>query len=78
MTTSTPTVPQSPIQTAPLISTVTPAALVVAKPLDSTHTLTLSSQPPGLQPILPAVRLIPINIYTTNIYNIVLFYIAFI
>ncbi|EFN64593.1 Activating transcription factor 7-interacting protein 1 [Camponotus floridanus] len=53
-TTSTPTVPQSPIQTAPLISTVTPAALVVAKPLDSTHTLTLSSQPPGLQPILPA------------------------
>ncbi|GAB1866139.1 Activating transcription factor 7-interacting protein 1 [Camponotus japonicus] len=54
MTTSTPTVPQSPIQTAPLISTVTPAALVVAKPLDSTHTLTLSSQPPGLQPILPA------------------------
>ncbi|XP_072754442.1 uncharacterized protein Wde isoform X2 [Anoplolepis gracilipes] len=53
VTTSTSTIAQSSIQTAPLISTVTPAALVVAKPLESSHTLTLSSQPPGLQQILP-------------------------
>ncbi|KMQ95017.1 activating transcription factor 7-interacting protein 1 [Lasius niger] len=54
VTASTPTIAQSPIQTPPLISTVTPAALVVAKPLESSHTLTLSSQSTGLQPILPA------------------------
>lgn len=89
VTTSTPTIVQSPIQTAPLISTVTPAALVVAKPLDSTHTLTLSSQPPSLQPILPTVRFILINIYMyiyehnilTYIYMyvcIILFYIVLI
>ncbi|KAL6444113.1 hypothetical protein ACFW04_001805 [Cataglyphis niger] len=53
MTTSTSSITQSPIQTAPLIP-VTPAALVVAKPLESSHTLTLSSQSTGLQPILPA------------------------
>ncbi|XP_070161508.1 activating transcription factor 7-interacting protein 1 isoform X2 [Polyergus mexicanus] len=53
VTTSTPTIAQNPIQTAPLIP-VTPAALVVAKPLESSHTLTLSSQSTGLQPILSA------------------------
>lgn len=53
VTTSTPTIAQSPIQTAPLIP-VTPAALVVAKPLESSHTLTLSSQSTGIQPILSA------------------------
>lgn len=73
VTASTPTIAQSPIQTPPLISTVTPAALVVAKPLESSHTLTLSSQSTGLQPILPAVRLISINICTTK-YNILSIY----
>ncbi|XP_071632590.1 uncharacterized protein Wde isoform X2 [Temnothorax longispinosus] len=43
-----------PAQTASVISTVTPAALVVAKPLEASHTLTLSNQPSGIQPILPA------------------------
>ncbi|XP_018371814.1 PREDICTED: putative uncharacterized protein DDB_G0282133 isoform X1 [Trachymyrmex cornetzi] len=43
---------QSSAQTAPLISTVTPAALVVAKPLESQHTLTLSNQPTNMKPIL--------------------------
>jgi len=55
MTVSTPIISQSPMQTTPLISTVTPAALVVAKPLESQHTVTLTSQPTGVQPILPAV-----------------------
>lgn len=70
MTTSTPPITQNPIQTAPL---VTPAALVVAKPLESSHTLTLSSQSTGLQPILPAVRLIPINVCATK-HNILSIY----
>ncbi|RLU22550.1 hypothetical protein DMN91_004828 [Ooceraea biroi] len=52
VTVSAPTISQSPMQTAPI--TVTPAALVVAKPLDSQHTLTITSQPTGVQPILPA------------------------
>jgi hypothetical protein len=55
MSVSAPIISQSPMQTAPLISTVTPAALVVAKPLESQHTVTLTSQPTGVQPILPAV-----------------------
>ncbi|XP_032686075.1 activating transcription factor 7-interacting protein 1 isoform X2 [Odontomachus brunneus] len=41
---SIPAVSQSSMQTSPLISTVTPAALVVAKPLDSQQTLTLPNQ----------------------------------
>ncbi|XP_012230048.1 activating transcription factor 7-interacting protein 1 isoform X2 [Linepithema humile] len=58
-TPTTPTVSQSPIQTAPLISTVTPAALVVAKPLEASHTLTLPNQPTGVQPILPTPQIQP-------------------
>lgn len=55
MTVSTPIITQNhPVQTAPVISTVTPAALVVAKSLES-HTLT-SNQPTSIQPILSAVR----------------------
>lgn len=44
MTPSTSSISQSSMQTPPLISTVTPAALVVAKPLDSQQTLTLPNQ----------------------------------
>jgi len=61
VTMSTPVITQNPIQTAPLISTVTPAALVVAKPLEPQHTiqrcppLTLTNQPTNMQPILSAV-----------------------
>lgn len=52
-TTPTPINAQSTIQTTPThIPTVTPAALVVAKPIDSSHTLTLSNQSTNLQPIL--------------------------
>lgn len=51
-----PVITQSSIQTAPLISTVTPAALVVAKPLEPSHTLTLSNQATNIQPILPTVN----------------------
>ncbi|XP_024868853.1 activating transcription factor 7-interacting protein 1-like isoform X2 [Temnothorax curvispinosus] len=55
VTVSTPIITQNhPAQTASVISTVTPAALVVAKPLEASHTLTLSNQPSGIQPILPA------------------------
>lgn len=52
----TPTISQSPIQTTPLISpAVTPAALVVAKPLEHpSHTLTLPNQPTSVQPIISA------------------------
>ncbi|XP_018350194.1 PREDICTED: activating transcription factor 7-interacting protein 1-like isoform X2 [Trachymyrmex septentrionalis] len=52
VTMPTPVTTQSSAQTAPLISTVTPAALVVAKPLESQHTLTLSNQPTNMKPIL--------------------------
>ncbi|XP_011061791.1 PREDICTED: activating transcription factor 7-interacting protein 1 isoform X3 [Acromyrmex echinatior] len=52
VTMPTPVMTQSTAQTAPLISTVTPAALVVAKPLESQHTLTLSNQPTNMKPIL--------------------------
>ncbi|EFN83743.1 Activating transcription factor 7-interacting protein 1 [Harpegnathos saltator] len=52
MTPSTPTISQSSTQTSPLISTVTPAALVVAKPLDTQQTLTLPSQTSTIQQIL--------------------------
>lgn len=58
VTVATPIITQNhPIQTAPVISTVTPAALVVAKPLEAPHTLTLSNQATNIQPILSAVRL---------------------
>lgn len=57
VTMSTPIITQNhPVQTTPVISTVTPAALVVAKPLEVPHTLTLSNQSTSIQPILPAVR----------------------
>ncbi|XP_011685743.1 PREDICTED: activating transcription factor 7-interacting protein 1 isoform X2 [Wasmannia auropunctata] len=49
-----PVVTQSVVQTAPLIPSVTPAALVVAKPMETQHTLTLSNQPTNVQPILSA------------------------
>ncbi|KAG5337358.1 MCAF1 protein, partial [Acromyrmex charruanus] len=52
VTMPTPVMTQSTAQTAPLISTVTPAALVVAKPLEPQHTLTLSNQPTNMKPIL--------------------------
>ncbi|KYM78946.1 Activating transcription factor 7-interacting protein 1 [Atta colombica] len=52
VTMPTPVMTQSSAQTAPLISTVTPAALVVAKPLEPQHTLTLSNQPTNMKPIL--------------------------
>lgn len=58
VTVSAPIITQNhSIQTASVISTVTPAALVVAKPLEASHTLTLSNQSTNIQPILPAVRL---------------------
>ncbi|KYN01023.1 Activating transcription factor 7-interacting protein 1 [Cyphomyrmex costatus] len=47
-----PVMTQSSAQTAPLISTVTPAALVVAKPLEPQQSLTLSNQPANMKPIL--------------------------
>ncbi|KAL6267572.1 hypothetical protein P5V15_000646 [Pogonomyrmex californicus] len=56
-TTTAPTVTQNQsVPMPPLIPTVTPAALVVAKPLESPHTLTLSNQPASIinKPILPA------------------------
>lgn len=62
-----PVITQTSIQTAPLISTVTPAALVVAKPLEPSHTLTLSNQATNIQPILPTVNNMRfILIFTTN------------
>ena len=57
----TPVMTQSSAQTAPLISTVTPAALVVAKPLEPQHTLTLSNQPTNMKPILTTVSNIELN-----------------
>lgn len=54
-----PVVSQSSVQTTTLISTVTPAALVVAKPLESQHTLTLPSQASSnVQQLLPAVNIV--------------------
>ncbi|XP_014467488.1 PREDICTED: activating transcription factor 7-interacting protein 1 isoform X3 [Dinoponera quadriceps] len=41
---SAPTVSQCSMQTTPLVSTVTPAALVVAKPVDTQQTITLPNQ----------------------------------
>lgn len=55
VTVSAPIITQNPIQTASVISTVTPAALVVAKPMEAPHTLTLSKST-NIQPILSAVR----------------------
>lgn len=54
VTVSAPIITQNPIQTASVISTVTPAALVVAKPMEAPHTLTLS-KPTNIQPIVSAV-----------------------
>ncbi|XP_011860511.1 PREDICTED: activating transcription factor 7-interacting protein 1 isoform X2 [Vollenhovia emeryi] len=55
VTVSAPVITQThPVQTAPVLSTVTPAALVVAKPVESSHPLTLPNQSTNIQPILPA------------------------
>lgn len=63
-----PVMTQNSAQTAPLISTVTPAALVVAKPLEPQHTLTLSNQPANMKPILTTVSNMKFYFLTINIY----------
>lgn len=83
VTMSAPIITQSSIQTAPLISTVTPAALVVAKPLEPSHTLTLSNQATNIQPILPAVNnmrfiLIFTNTNQKTFYNVAFYNVALI
>lgn len=51
MAPSNPAISQNSMHSSPLISTVTPAALVVAKPLDTQQTLTLPNQTNAIQQI---------------------------
>lgn len=48
-------------QPPPLISTVTPAALVVSKTIEPQHTVTLQNQPNAIQQLLPNVRILNYN-----------------
>lgn len=49
------------MQQAPLISTVTPAALVMSKTIEPQHTVTLQNQTATLQQLLPSVRILNYN-----------------
>ncbi|XP_070526260.1 activating transcription factor 7-interacting protein 1 isoform X3 [Cardiocondyla obscurior] len=49
------------VPATPVMSTVTPTALVVAKSLETPHTLTLSNQPTTIQPVLSTPQPSPIQ-----------------
>lgn len=58
------TVPQSSAQPPPLISTVTPAALVVSKTVESQHSVNLQNQNNAIQQILPNQQQQPLQSQT--------------